>query len=105
VDTAQANKIDLICRKLRLQPEERFLDIGCGWGSLILHASEAYNAYAKGITISREQARVAESRVQEAGLTGNCEVELLDYRKAPARFPQFDKIASVGMFEHIGLKN
>jgi len=105
VDTAQANKLELICRKLRLQTGEHFLDIGCGWGSLILQAAAAHNVYAQGITISREQAKVAELRIREAHLTESCEVEMLDYRTAPERFPPFDKIASVGMFEHVGLKN
>jgi cyclopropane-fatty-acyl-phospholipid synthase len=66
IDTAQTNKLELICRKLRLQPGERFLDIGCGWGSLILHAASRHNVYAQGITISREQAAVASSRIQRA---------------------------------------
>jgi cyclopropane-fatty-acyl-phospholipid synthase len=105
IDLAQTNKLELICRKLRLQPYERFLDIGCGWGSLILHAASRHNVYAQGITISREQAAVAAARIQKARLTQNCEVELLDYRKASGHFSLFDKIASVGMFEHVGLKN
>jgi cyclopropane-fatty-acyl-phospholipid synthase len=102
--TAQANKLELICRKLRLNRDDRFLDIGCGWGSLPLHASAHHGAYARGITISREQAAVAAARIAEAQMTG-CGVELLDYRKAKERLGVFDKIASVGMFEHVGLKN
>lgn len=105
IDTAQTNKLELICRKLRMQPGERFLDIGCGWGSLILHAASRHNVYAQGITISRQQAAVASSRIQKARLTDTCEVELLDYRKAPKQFSPFDKIASVGMFEHVGFRN
>ena len=105
VNVAQANKLELICRKLRLQPCERFLDIGCGWGSLILHAASRHGVYAQGITISSQQAAVAAARIEKARLTRNCEVELLDYRKAPGRLSPFDKIASVGMFEHVGLKN
>jgi cyclopropane-fatty-acyl-phospholipid synthase len=104
VDTAQRNKLELICRKLRLQPGERFLDIGCGWGSLILHAASRHNVHAKGITISQTQVDVAAERIKEAQLTRCCDVELLDYRMAPERYSQFDKIASVGMFEHVGLK-
>jgi len=105
IDVAQTNKLELICRKLRLQPCDRFLDIGCGWGSLILHAASRHNVCAKGITISREQAAVAEARIKKARLTQSCEVELLDYREAASRLSTFDKVASVGMFEHVGLKN
>jgi cyclopropane-fatty-acyl-phospholipid synthase len=105
VDMAQTNKLELICRKLRLQPRDRFLDIGCGWGGLILHAAAHYNVDAQGITISKQQARVAAQRIEEAGLAQNCRVTLMDYRKAPEELGQFDKIASVGMFEHVGLKN
>jgi cyclopropane-fatty-acyl-phospholipid synthase len=105
IDVAQRNKLELICRKLRLQRGERFLDVGCGWGSLILHAASIYGVHARGITISREQAAVAASRIEKAQLTRSCGVELLDYRKAPERLSQFDKIASVGMFEHVGLRN
>lgn len=104
VDTAQFNKLDMICRKLRLQPGERFLDIGCGWGSLILHAAAKHKVRATGITISRNQAAVASARIEKAQLGKRCGVELLDYRMAPNRFTLFDKIASVGMFEHVGFK-
>lgn len=105
IDEAQTNKLELICRKLRVQPGERFLDIGCGWGSLILHAAAEHGAQAQGITISREQQAVASERIAAAGLKPHCEATLLDYRKAPEQFAVFDKIASVGMFEHVGLKN
>lgn len=105
VDTAQTNKLEIICRKLRLQPGERFLDIGCGWGSLILHAAAHHDVYAQGITISKEQAAKAAARIEEGHLTQSCEATLLDYRAAPSQFAPFDKIASVGMFEHVGLKN
>lgn len=102
---AQTNKLSLICRKLRLEPGDRFLDIGCGWGSLVLHAAERFKTYAQGITISREQAEVARRRIERARLTQSCRVDLLDYRKVSEVFAPFDKIASVGMFEHVGLKN
>ena len=105
IDAAQTNKLDLICQKLRLQPCEHFLDIGCGWGSLILHASSRYNVEAYGITLSREQEAVASSRIEAAHLTQSCHVEFLDYRKAVGYLPAFDKISSVGMFEHVGLHN
>ena len=103
--TAQANKLELICRKLRLRSGDRFLDIGCGWGSLILHAAEQNYVYAQGITISTEQMQVAQARIQTGMFTQSCHVDLLDYRLAPTRFAPFDKIASIGMFEHVGVKH
>jgi cyclopropane-fatty-acyl-phospholipid synthase len=103
IDEAQTNKIELICQKLRLSHCERFLDIGCGWGSLILHAASRHKVEAHGITISREQAAVAEARIEAAQLTQSCSVSLLDYRLAPNQSIPFDKISSVGMFEHVGL--
>ncbi len=105
LDAAQEHKLDLICRKLRLHPDDHFLDIGCGWGSLILHAASRHNVYAQGITISREQAAVAKARIDSEHLTQSCKVDLLDYRDVPARFAPFNKLASVGMFEHVGLQN
>lgn len=105
IDAAQRNKMELICRKLRLQPRERFLDIGCGWGSLILHAACRHGVHAQGITISREQASVAESRIAQERAAQHCKVDLVDYRHAVERMETFDKIASVGMFEHVGLRN
>jgi cyclopropane-fatty-acyl-phospholipid synthase len=103
--SAQANKLELICRKLRLNQDDRFLDVGCGWGSLVLHAASKHNVYARGITLSREQAKVAADRIEAAQLTQSCDVEMLDYRKAQEHLGNFDKIASVGMFEHVGLEN
>lgn len=105
LDLAQEQKLDLICRKLRLRSQERFLDIGCGWGSLILHAAARFRVHAHGITLSREQERVAKRRIEEANLDRSCTVELLDYRGLGGAQLQFDKIASVGMFEHVGLRN
>lgn len=101
---AQENKLELICRKLRLGRDDRFLDVGCGWGSLVLHAAARHGVYAKGITISREQAAVGAERIAAAQLTQSCGVELLDYREALGKLGGFDKIASVGMFEHVGAK-
>src|SRR6185437_13247834 len=91
VDTAQVSKLELICRKLRLQPGERFLDIGCGWGGLILHAAAEHGANAQGTTISKQQAAVAARRIADAHLAQCCHATLLDYRKAPQQFGQFDK--------------
>jgi len=105
LDDAQEQKLDLICRKLRLQPLERFLDIGCGWGSLVLHAANKYHVHAQGITLSREQAQEAKRRIEESSLGQRCAVELRDYRESDGTQQPFDKIASVGMFEHVGLKN
>jgi cyclopropane-fatty-acyl-phospholipid synthase len=105
LDLAQAQKLDLICRKLRLQPRERFLDIGCGWGSLILHAADKYGVRAHGITLSRIQEDVTQCRIDDAGLGRRCSVELRDYRDCENLSCSFEKIASVGMFEHVGIEN
>jgi cyclopropane-fatty-acyl-phospholipid synthase len=101
---AQKQKLDHICRKLRLSPGERFLDIGCGWGALVMHAAERYGVRATGITLSENQHALANERIRAAGLQDRCEVRLQDYRDV-AGDGSFDKIASVGMFEHVGLKN
>ncbi len=105
LDTAQQQKLDLICRKLRLKQNERFLDVGCGWGSLVLHAARYYGAQAHGITLSREQADVANQRIRNAGLADSCIIEHRDYRQCEELRGSFDKIASIGMFEHVGLPN
>jgi cyclopropane-fatty-acyl-phospholipid synthase len=105
LDVAQEEKLDLICRKLRLQPRERFLDIGCGWGSLVMHAAGKYHVHAQGITISKEQKQVAKRRIAETNWANRCAVELRDYRESNQVRHTFDKIASVGMFEHVGLRN
>jgi cyclopropane-fatty-acyl-phospholipid synthase len=98
--TAQRRKLDYVCRKLRLRPGERLLDIGCGWGGLVLHAASEYGADALGVTLSREQAAFASARIEEAGVTDRCRVELRDYREVDAD-EGFDKLASVGMYEHV----
>ena len=105
LDSAQTEKLEMICRKLRLQPGERFLDIGCGWGSLVLHAAANHGALAHGITLSERQAEIAARRIEEAALNGACTTELRDYRHTGDLYGSFDKIASIGMFEHVGLKN
>ncbi|MBS0153091.1 MAG: class I SAM-dependent methyltransferase [Nitrospira sp.] len=107
IDEAQQAKLDHICRKLRLQPGERFLDIGCGWGGLILYAAQHYGVQATGVTLSNNQFVLAKERVRQAGLERRIDVLLLDYRDAVSRFGEasFDKVASVGMFEHVGLNN
>jgi cyclopropane-fatty-acyl-phospholipid synthase len=98
LETAQFNKLDLVCRKLQLSPGERLLDIGCGWGSLARFAAEHYGVEVTGITISREQMKLAQERCR--GLP--VEIRLLDYRELEGRF---DKVVSIGMFEHVGEKN
>lgn len=104
LDKAQEQKLEHICRKLQLQPGERFLDIGCGWGGLILWAARHHGVKALGITLSDEQHAFATRRIAELGLQDRCEVRLMDYRDVPEDEP-FDKIASVGMFEHVGKRN
>jgi cyclopropane-fatty-acyl-phospholipid synthase len=101
LDTAQERKLDYLCRKLRLRPGERLLDIGCGWGGLVIHAAQRYGAQALGITLSRPQAELANARIKQAGMGDRCRVEVCDYRelKEPGAF---DKLVSVGMFEHVG---
>jgi cyclopropane-fatty-acyl-phospholipid synthase len=98
---AQAQKLDHICRKLRLRPGERLLDLGCGWGGLIMHAARYYGVQAVGITLSEQQLVFAQQRIRDAGVSSRCEVRLLDYREA-GQLGQFDKLASVGMVEHVG---
>ena len=104
IDAAQRRKLDYICRKLRLQPGERLLDIGCGWGALIMHAAEHYGVDALGITLSEKQLALANERIAVAGLADRCRAELLDYRNVAEAQP-FDKIVSVGMVEHVGREN
>jgi cyclopropane-fatty-acyl-phospholipid synthase len=105
LDAAQTDKLDLICRKLDLHPGDRFLDIGCGWGSLVLHAALKYGARAQGITISQSQARVAARRITAAHLDEVCRVDNRDYRDAVDPAGRFEKLASIGMFEHVGVRN
>jgi cyclopropane-fatty-acyl-phospholipid synthase len=104
LDDAQAQKLDHICRKLRLAEGERFLDIGCGWGALIFWAAQHYGVQATGITLSRNQCEHVRAQIAALGLTGRVRVELLDYEDLPDD-ESFDKIASVGMFEHVGPRN
>lgn len=101
LDTAQAKKLDLVCRKLRLNAGERMLDIGCGWGALVVHAARHYGVRATGITLSEPQAAFARARVEREGLGDRVTIAVRDYRTL--RSPeQYDKIASVGMVEHVG---
>ena len=102
LDGAQLAKLDLVCRKLRLRPGERFLDVGCGWGALVIHAAQCYGVEALGITLSENQAQLARERVAAAGLSDRVKVEISDYRDLP-HAAAFDKIASIGMVEHVGV--
>jgi len=97
---AQVAKLDLVCKKLRLQPGERFLDVGCGWGALVVHAAEHYGVRAHGVTLSQAQHDLARTRVAERGLDSRVDIELRDYRTIDGRY---DKIASIGMYEHVGI--
>ena len=101
LEVAQEAKLDLICRKLRLKPGDRLLDIGCGWGGLIMYAAEHYGVDATGITLSENQAKLARERIQQAGLGNRCRVAIRDYRTLNAG-DAYDKISSVGMIEHVG---
>lgn len=101
LDPAQERKLDYVCRKLRLQPGEQLLDIGCGWGGLIIHAAQHYGIEALGITLSAPQAELANERIRQAGLANRCRAEVVDYRCLD-RPGQFNKLVSVGMVEHVG---
>lgn len=102
LEQAQIQKIDHILTKIQLRPGEHLLDIGCGWGALVLRAAQQYGAHCVGITLSKQQYEEANRRVSAAGLQDCCEIRLQDYRDVSG---SFDKITSVGMFEHVGLKN
>jgi cyclopropane-fatty-acyl-phospholipid synthase len=97
---AQEDKLDLVCRKLRLQPGERLLDIGCGWGSLVVWAAERYGVEAHGVTLSQAQAEWAQAAIRRAGLERRARVDLLDYRDLSPHV-QYDKIAAIGVIEHL----
>jgi cyclopropane-fatty-acyl-phospholipid synthase len=100
LEDAQRAKLDLVCRKLALREGQRLLDVGCGWGSMVLHAARTYGVRAVGITLSGEQATYARKRVAEEGLTDRVEIRVQDYREV--RDGPFDAISSIGMAEHVG---
>lgn len=102
IDQAQISKLEMICRKLRLKEGDRFLDIGCGWGALVCYAAKHYGVKAHGITLSNEQLSLARERIKAMGLEDKVTVEYCDYQDLTGTY---DKIASIGMYEAIGLKN
>ena len=104
LEQAPCNKLDHICRKLRLQAGEHFLDIGCGWGALVCWAAKHYGVLAHGITLSQSQYEHARAEVIKQNLQDKVSIELRDYREL-TQAAVYDKIASIGMFEHVGLKN
>lgn len=101
---AQRDKLDYICRKLRLQPGQQLLDIGCGWGALVCWAARHYGVRAYGITLSEQQTALARERIQREGLQNQVSIQLRDYRDLPDD-KQYDRVVSVGMFEHVGIDN
>ncbi len=104
LEQAQADKLDLVCRKLRLKAGERVLDIGCGWGGFSIWAAQHYGVQAHGVTLSRQQAEWATARIKREGLEGRCLVEYRDVRDLPAD-ARYDKIAAIGVIEHVGIPN
>ena len=102
LEEAQRAKLDMICKKLRLKEGERFLDIGCGWGGLVCHAAQHYGVKAHGVTLSAAQLAFTKAKIARLGLEEKITVELRDFRDLSGAF---DKIASIGMFEHVGIDN
>lgn len=105
VTDAQRDKLDLVCRKLDLKPGMRLLDVGCGWGSLILHAAQHYGVHATGVTLSSEQHAFVTERIAERGLGGRVEVRLQDYREIDPFPTPWDAVSSLEMGEHVGQEN
>ena len=103
LEEAQAEKFDLVCRKLALEPGDRLLDVGAGWGGMVMHAAEHYGARALGVTLSERQAAWAERAIAERSLQGRAEVRFLDYRDVEAG--AFDAVSSIGLTEHVGARN
>ncbi len=104
LDEAQVTKMDRVCKKLRLKPGERFLDIGCGWGGLLIHAAKNYGITGLGVTLSKAQHDYAAAKIAELGLSDRIRVELKDFREVAPDQP-FDKLSAIGLFEHVGTDN
>ncbi len=102
LEQMQNQKYELICRKLSLQPGESLIDIGCGWGGMLIYAAEHYGVSGTGITLSLEQEKLAKTRIEQRGLTDKIKIVLADYREIQG---QYDKFVSIGMFEHVGKGN
>lgn len=102
LEQAQKNKIDYILEKLRLEPGMSLLDIGCGWGYLLIEAAKKYGVTSYGCTVSKEQAKKGRERIREAGLEGKVTIDLIDYRDIESTGKTFDRVVSVGMIEHVG---
>lgn len=103
LETAQEEKFDLVCRKLGLEPGMRLLDVGCGWGGMVMHAVKHYGVKAIGVTLSEQQARYGQESIEQAGLTGQAEIRFSDYRDVAES--GFDAVSSIGLTEHIGRAN
>ena len=103
LEEAQDNKLNLVCNKLMVKPGHEVLDIGCGWGTLAMHAAKNFGANSTGVTISKNQTAFGNARISKAGLADKARIECLDYRDIPRR--QFDRISSLEMVEHVGVKN
>ena len=105
LEQAQIQKIRLCCQKLQLRPEERLLDVGCGWGSLLINAAKDFGIQGVGITLSKEQLEYGRQQLKKEGVQDRVHLEYLDYRDLPGMNQTFDKVVSVGMFEHVGRSN
>jgi cyclopropane fatty-acyl-phospholipid synthase-like methyltransferase len=103
LEQAQDNKMDMVCRKLMVQPGNEMLDIGCGWGTLAMHAAKNFGAKTTGVTIAEKQTAFGNARIAKAGLADRARIECLDYREIPTK--QYDRISSLEMVEHVGIKN
>ncbi|MCV9936573.1 class I SAM-dependent methyltransferase [Boseaceae bacterium BT-24-1] len=99
---AQTDKLEMICRKLRLKPGDKLLDIGCGWGALVCYAAQHYGVEAHGVTLAEEQLKLAQDKVEALGLQDKVTLHLKDFTQMEG---EFDKISSIGMFEHVGIRN
>ncbi len=103
LEDAQTEKVDLVCRKLGLRAGQRLLDVGCGWGTMVLHAAEHYGASVLGVTLSRQQAEWGQRRLEQRGVAGAAEIRFQDYRRVAEG--GFDAVSSIGLTEHIGARN